>query len=113
MSAGSKLHALEAAEHDAILRLDGMIVTDSPLYRSGAGRDPRDLPPWFSALSADPPERILAGDDPRLPPMPEKPTLIDYFTCRFGPSQHLLQSARLARANGCGEKIVPACSPIR
>src|SRR5215472_15293681 len=101
--ATDKLTVLEAAERQAILRLDGMIVTDSPLYRSGA-HDPRELPAWFGALSAKPPERILTGDDPRLPPMPEKPTLVDYFTCRFGPSQHLLQSARLARRNGCGEK---------
>jgi hypothetical protein len=101
--------ALEAAERDAILRLDGMIVTDSPLYRAAAGTDPRALPPWFAELTKQPAPRILAGDDPRLPPMPEKPTLVDYFTCRFGPSQHLLQSARLARQNGCDEKIVLAC----
>ena len=71
--------------------------------------DPRELPPWFAELRADPPPRFLAGDDPRLPAMPEKPTLIDYFTHRFGPCQHLLQSARLARQNGCDEKIVLAC----
>lgn len=106
--ADDTLHAFEAAERDAILRLDGMVVTDSPLYRSGA-TDPRVLPPWFHQLRADPAPRILAGDDPRLPALPEKPTLIDYFTCRFGPCQHLLQSARLARANGCSEKIVLAC----
>src|ERR1041385_3706386 len=33
------------------------------------------------------------GPDPRLPPMPEKPTLIDYFKCRFAQHAHLLQSA--------------------
>ena len=79
--------------------------TDSVLLASTA----RELPPWFTELSRDPPVRILAGDDPRLPAMPEKPTLVDYFTYRFGPSQHLLQSARLARQNGCDEKIVLAC----
>ena len=86
----------EAAERAAILRLENKIVTDSPLYRSGAV-DPRELPPWFQELSRDPPVQVLVGDDPRLPVMPTKPTLIDYFTYRFGPSQHLLQSARLAR----------------
>jgi len=99
---------VEAAERAAILRLEGKIVTDSPLYRSGA-MDPRELPPWFQELTQNPDAQVLGGDDPRLPPMPAKPTLVDYFTCRFGPSQHLLQSARLAKQNGCDEKIVLAC----
>lgn len=52
----------------------------------------------------------LMGEDPRLPKMPEKPTLIDFFNLRFGPSkQHLLQSAALARKNGLSEKMVLAC----
>jgi hypothetical protein len=106
--ADDKRHAFEAAEHDAILRLDGVVVTDSPLYRSGA-TDPRELPAWFHQLRAEPPPRFLCGDDPRLPALPEKPTLLDYFTYRFGPSQHLLQSAKLARANGCSEMVVLAC----
>ena len=33
------------------------------------------------------------GADPRLPPMPEKPTLVDYFRHRFASTAHLLQSA--------------------
>ena len=99
---------VEAAERDAILRLEGEIVTDSPLSRSGA-TDPRELPPWFGELVNNPNARVLASDDPRLPKLPAKPTLLDYFTYRFGPSQHLLQSARLARTNGCSEKIVLAC----
>ena len=49
------------------------------------------------------------GDDPRLPVMPKAPTLLDFFTCRFGPASHLLQSARRARRAGCDEKIVLAC----
>src|SRR6185437_11318230 len=36
------------------------------------------------------------GADPRLPPMPEKPTLMDYFRNRFASANHLLQSAALA-----------------
>src|SRR5262245_59905251 len=32
----------------------------------------------------------------KLAPMPEKPTLIDFFKLRFPPAAHLLQSARLA-----------------
>jgi hypothetical protein len=49
------------------------------------------------------------GHDPRLPRMPDKPTLFDFFRYRFGPANHLLQSARLARKNGVDEKIVLAC----
>jgi len=45
----------------------------------------------------------------RLPPMPEKPTLIDFFKLRFPPAAHLLQSARLARKNGLSEEIILAC----
>jgi len=48
-------------------------------------------------------------EDPRLPPMPEKPTLIDYFRCRFASTNHLLQSAALALKSGHEEKVVLAC----
>jgi hypothetical protein len=41
--------------------------------------------------------------------MPEKPTLFDFFKYRFGPANHLLQSARLAQKSGAGEKLVMAC----
>ena len=41
--------------------------------------------------------------------MPAAPTLIDFFKLRFAPANHVLQSARLARANGMDEKIVLAC----
>jgi hypothetical protein len=45
----------------------------------------------------------------RLPPMPAKPTLIDFFKLRFGAAAHLLQSAALARRKGLSEEIVMAC----
>ena len=59
----------------------------------------------------------IAGDDrpwyqhydPRLPAMPAKPTLIDFFKLRFAPANHVLQSARLAQKNGMDEKVVLAC----
>jgi hypothetical protein len=59
----------------------------------------------------DPPDakRALIGDDPRLPKMPKEPTLLDFFTYRFGSSNHLLQSATHALKAGCDEKIVLAC----
>ncbi len=99
---------IEAMERAAVLELERKIVTQSALYRSGP-TDPREVPPWVHAMRKNPDMQFLAGDDPRLPALPERPTLLDYFTYRFGPSQHLLQSARLARNNGCSEKIVLAC----
>ena len=51
----------------------------------------------------------MMGHDPRLPKMPDKPTLFDFFKYRFGPANHLLQSARLARRTASSEKIVLAC----
>jgi hypothetical protein len=45
----------------------------------------------------------------RLAPMPEKPTLIDFFKHRFATVNHLLQSAGLARRRGASEEIVLAC----
>src|SRR5256714_13064947 len=49
------------------------------------------------------------GPDPRLPPMPAKPTLIDYFKCRFAQHAHLLQSATHALKAGHNEKVILAC----
>jgi hypothetical protein len=48
--------------------------------------------------------RILQEDTsgrtvPKLAPMPERPTLVDFFERRFAPATHLLQSARLAKRN--------------
>ena len=45
----------------------------------------------------------------RLEPMPERPTLADFFRLRLNPSAHLLQSARLARRGGASEEVVLAC----
>jgi hypothetical protein len=62
------------------------------------------------AFSLGPLKPSLMGEDPRLPKMPEKPTLIDFFNYRFGLSkQHLLQSAALASKNGLSDKLVLAC----
>jgi hypothetical protein len=52
---------------------------------------------------------VLMGDDPRLPPMPKRPTLLDFFQHRFDPIDHMLQSARLAQIAGMDEKTITAC----
>ena len=96
----------EAHEEKMSRDLDDMIVK-SVLYQSG------DIDP--AAPRSRPSKEEVAGRhflmkaDPRLQKMPEAPTLIDFFRLRFGPSQHLLQSARLAMKNGLDEKVVLAC----
>jgi len=54
---------------------------------------------------------FMMGDDPGLAKLPERPTLQDFFLLRFSPiaQRHLLQSARVARENGLGEKVIMAC----
>jgi len=97
-----------ADEHEERMsrELDKMVMK-SVLYMSG------DIDP---TLPRKPPSKeevagrhYLMSEDPRLQKMPEKPTLIDFFKYRFGPSAHLLQSARLALINGHSEKVVIAC----
>ncbi len=79
----------------------------SPIFTS-AERDPRE--PRHEAMDAVIAGKLLLmGPDPRLPPMPARPTLVDFFKNRFGFSQHLLQSASLALKNGHDEKVAIAC----
>lgn len=98
------LDRAEAAERAMMEELDRLIVVKSVIYTSGE-RDPR-LP---IQRRADHGKRYVMGHDPRLPRMPERPTLFDFFKYRFGPANHLMQSARLAHKNGAGEKVVLAC----
>jgi hypothetical protein len=81
---------------------------ESRIVKSGIcntyGRDSGDK---FSPLK--PGEVFHMGHDKRLPLMSDKPTLLEFFDKRIGHSQHLLQSARLARINGLPEKMILAC----
>ena len=97
------LERAEAAEHAMSQELDRLVVK-SVLFTSGERNPtiPVQRPP-------DQGKHYLMGPDPRLPKMPEKPTLFDFFRYRFGPSAHVLQSARLAQKNGLDERIVLAC----
>jgi hypothetical protein len=98
------LERAEAAEHALSQELDRLVIVKSVIYTSGE-RDPRVPAPRDSADG----KLHLMGHDPRLPRMPDKPTLFDFFKYRFAPANHLLQSARLAQKNGLSEKIVLAC----
>ena len=101
--ATTSVQRAEAAEHAMSEELDRVVVK-SVIYTSG-DRDPR-------TPAVRPPDQgklYMMGHDPRLPRMPDRPTLFDFFKYRFGPANHMLQSARLAQKNGVSEKIVLAC----
>jgi len=98
------LERAEAAERAQMEELDRLVIMKSVIYVSGE-HDPR-VP-----MTRPPSEgkTFLMSHDPRLARMPEKPTLFDFFKLRFGPANHLLQSARLAQKNGLSEKLILAC----
>jgi len=54
---------------------------------------------------------FMMGDNPALPRMPERPTLIDFFKYRFNPIavNHLLGSAKRAMDDGHNDKVIMAC----
>ncbi len=98
----SMLERAEAAERAMSEELDRTIVK-SVIYVSG-DRDPR-----VPLTRPDNGKLVMMGQDPRLPRMPERPTLFDFFKYRFGPANHLMQSARLAQKSGVADKLVLAC----
>jgi hypothetical protein len=52
----------------------------------------------------------VRGNVKKLPPMPEKPTLIDFFNLRFATTRnHCLQSANRAMKTGMTEEVILAC----
>jgi hypothetical protein len=96
----------DALERQMMQELDAIIVK-SRLYTLADGDT--GMPNGVALLAANPGKYMLMGDDPRLPKMPERPNLIDFFKCRFGPANHLLQSARHAVRAAMDEKVVLAC----
>jgi hypothetical protein len=83
------------------------IVTKSTLHYLNDGKQQMDMGP--AILAQNPGKHFLMGPDPRLPPMPAKPTLVDYFRNRFASTSHLLQSANHALKAGHNEKVILAC----
>ena len=96
----------DALEHRMMRELDAIIVK-SRLFKLADGD--MSIPNGPALLAQNPGQHMLMGDDPRLPKMPDKPTLMDFFKYRFGPANHLLQSARHAVKAGMDEKVVLAC----
>ncbi len=96
MTVDQKADALEDALSD---ELDVMIVPPGALAHPQFPVPPDEFPKGH----------VQMHSEPRLPKMPEKPTLIDFFKLRWAPASHVLQSAALARRNGYGDRIVIAC----
>ena len=82
----------DALEEQMSRELDHIVIK-SRLYSMAEG-DMSPPPNAAAMMAGNPKARVLMGDDPRLPAMPEKPTLMDFFKYRFGPAAHLLQSAQ-------------------
>jgi hypothetical protein len=73
-------------------------------YRRGIGKLFRATP---KRLGFD--DELTGVMVERLPRMPERPTLADFFELRFAPAGHLLQSAKLAKKRGASEEVILAC----
>jgi len=96
----------DAIEEHMMHELD-KIVTKSVFANMTDGHV--DMEGGAALMKKYPGKYFNMGPDPRLPPMPEKPTLLDYFKNRFASTNHLLQSGALAIKNGHSEKVVLAC----
>ena len=83
------------------------IITKSVLFNLAEGKV--EMEGSATLMAKYPGKTMLMGADPRLPKMPAKPTLIDFFNNRFASLNHLLQSATHALKGGHSEKVVLAC----
>jgi hypothetical protein len=83
------------------------IITKSVLFNLADGKVEMENSPQHLTRTLG--KYMLMRDDPRLPKMPDRPTLVDYFECRFASTAHLLQSATHALKAGHDEKVVLAC----
>jgi len=94
-------------EHKMMEELNDKIATKSALFAMADGD--LDYVGGAALQARNPGKYFLMGADPRLPKMPDKPTLLDFFKHRFVSMNHLLQSAALALKAGHEEKVVLAC----
>ena len=106
MTAMTLSERADALEHQMMRELDS-IISKSMLFNLADGK--LEMEGGAALQARYPGKRMLMGDDPRLPKMPAKPTLVDFFKYRFAPANHLLQSAAHAVKAGHDEKIVLAC----
>jgi predicted HD phosphohydrolase len=86
-------------EHYMMDQLDQQATGNQLKVRRGAGQ-------LFTGREPAPgAPRVL----PTLEPMPARPTLVDFFTLRFAPATHVLQSATDALKKGDKEETILAC----
>src|SRR5438874_240757 len=96
----------DALEHQMMEELN-TIASKSALFKLAEGSREMDSP--VALMAANPGKYMVMRDDPRLPKMPDKPTLLDFFNLRLFNLNHLLQSATHALKAGLDEKIILAC----
>jgi hypothetical protein len=94
-------------EEQMMNELNEKIAVKAVLYNMGDGKVEIESGVALQARAGG--KKMLMGHDPRLPKMPDKPTLMDFFRLRLASSAHLLQSATHALKGGHSEKVVMAC----
>jgi hypothetical protein len=97
-----------ALDHDWPQAGRRRLIAPSPLARLGTAQafEEMDLVRQCDAGTV-----MMMGDNPALPLMPERPTLMDFFRLRLTDfsCRHLLQSAKLALDAGMSETVITAC----
>jgi hypothetical protein len=91
----------EALEHYMMEKLDEAVTPKSPII---AGEQDQDGPQPPRGVG-----NLFRPTDRVLEPMPDKPTLEDFFRLRFAPANHVLQSAAHALKTDQPEQTVLAC----
>src|SRR6516225_9614348 len=90
-------------EEQMMHELGERIAVKSTLFNIADGKV--EMPSGPALKKANPDKYFLMGADPRLPKMPEKPRLVDFFHNRFASLNHLLQSATRALKHGHNEEV--------
>jgi hypothetical protein len=94
-------------EEQMMQELSDRIASKSALFYLADGKV--EMANGATLRDANPGKFFLMGADPRLPRMPTKPTLLDFFRTRLVSTNHLLQSASHALKGGHDEKVILAC----
>jgi hypothetical protein len=95
----------EELEHYMMHKLDDSVAPEVD------GEEAADYARWMQQENRAPrgTGNLFMPNGRILEPMPEKPTLEDFFRLRFDPATHVLQSAQHALQTGQPESTVMAC----
>ncbi|MBN8499750.1 MAG: hypothetical protein J0M19_01195 [Sphingomonadales bacterium] len=103
------VHPATPVDH-APLPQDGRdrLILNSPIGWIGTGQ-PDPEPDMLARLNGN--AVMMMGDNPALPRMPSRPTLLDFFKLRFNDFtvRHLLASAKRAMDDGHSDPVIMAC----